>query len=112
MSISYKDTNAERTTVTRDVEFLNERTGNIYKSLVAISKRADQISSEMKEELVRKLAEFASSTDNLEEIFENREQIEISKFYEQLPKPVMIAMQEFIDGKMYIRDPKADQAES
>ena len=112
MSISYKDTNAERTTITRDVEFLNENTGNIYKSLVAISKRADQISSEMKEELVRKLAEFASTTDNLEEIFENREQIEISKFYEQLPKPAMIAIQEFIEGKLYIRDPKADQAES
>jgi DNA-directed RNA polymerase subunit K/omega len=112
MSISYKDTNAEKTTVTRDVEFLNDHTGNIYKSLVAISKRADQISSEMKEELVRKLAEFASSTDNLEEIFENREQIEISKFYEQLPKPVMIALQEFIENKLYIRDPKVDQAES
>jgi len=112
MSISYKDTNAERTTITRDVEFLNDHTGNIYKSLAAISKRADQISSEMKDELVRKLAEFASSTDNLEEIFENREQIEISKFYEQLPKPVMIALQEFIEGKMYIRDPKAEQAES
>jgi DNA-directed RNA polymerase subunit K/omega len=112
MSISYKDTNAEKTTVTRDVEFLNDHTGNIYKSLVAISKRADQISTEMKEELVRKLAEFASSTDNLEEIFENREQIEISKFYEQLPKPVMIALQEFIENKLYIRDPKAEQAES
>lgn len=111
MSISYKDTNAERTTVTRDIEFLNEHTGNLYKSLVAISKRADQISSEMKEELIRKLAEFASSTDNLEEIFENREQIEISKFYEQLPKPAMIAIQEFIEDKMYIRDPKEDQEE-
>jgi DNA-directed RNA polymerase subunit K/omega len=112
MSISYKDTNAEKTTVTRDIEFLNERTGNLYKSIVAISKRADQISSEVKEELVRKLAEFASTTDNLEEIFENREQIEISKFYEQLPKPVMIAIQEFIDGKMYIRDPKEEVKEN
>jgi len=111
MSISYKNTNADRTTVTRDVEFLNEHTGNIYKSIVAIAKKSDQISSEMKEELVRKLAEFASSTDNLEEIFENREQIEISKFYEQLPKPAMIAIQEFIEGKLYIRDPKEEQEE-
>ncbi len=111
MSISYKDSNAEKTTITRDSEFLNEQTGNIYKSIISVSKRADQISSEMKEELVRKLAEFASSTDNLEEIFENREQIEISKFYEQLPKPAMLAIQEFIDENMYIRDPKETQAE-
>jgi len=104
MSISYKNTNAERTTITRDVEFLDKDTGNIYKAITAISKRADQISSSVKEELIAKLAEFASSTDNLEEIFENREQIEISKFYEQLPKPAMIAIQEFIEKKMYIRE--------
>lgn len=109
MSISYKNTNAERTTITRDVEFLDDNTGNIYKAITAISKRSNQISSEMKEELVRKLAEFASSTDNLEEVFENREQIEISKFYEQLPKPAMIAIQEFIDKKMYIREPKSEE---
>ena len=106
MSINYKNTNAERTTVTRDVEFLDKHTGNIYKSITAISKRSDQIGEEMKDELVRKLAEFASTTDNLEEIFENREQIEISKFYEQLPKAAMIAIQEFIEDKMYIKDPK------
>jgi len=105
MSISYKNTNAERSTITRDVEFLDEETGNIYKSIAAISQRADQISSEVKDELIAKLAEFASSTDNLEEIFENREQIEISKFYEQLPKPAMIAIQEYIEKKMFINDP-------
>ncbi len=104
MSISYKNTNAERSTITRDVEFLDENVGNVYKAITAISKRADQISSEVKEELIAKLAEFASNTDNLEEIFENREQIEISKFYEQLPKSAMIAIQEYIENKMYIRD--------
>lgn len=109
MSINYKNTNAEKTTITRDVEFLDKNTGNIYKAITAIAKRSDQIGSEMKDELVRKLAEFASSTDNLEEIFENREQIEISKFYEQLPKPAMIAIQEFIEGKMYIKDPESDK---
>ena len=104
MSINYKNTNAERSTVTRDADDFTEKSGNIYKSLIAISKRSDQISSEMKEELTKKLAEFASTTDNLEEIFENREQIEISKFYESLPKPVAIAIQEYLDGKVYIRD--------
>ncbi|MFK8038615.1 MAG: DNA-directed RNA polymerase subunit omega [Crocinitomicaceae bacterium] len=108
MSISYKNTNAERSTITRDVEFLDENVGNVYKAITAISKRADQISSEVKEELIAKLAEFASSTDNLEEIFENREQIEISKFYEQLPKSAMIAIQEFIENKMYIKDAKEE----
>ena len=108
MSINYKNTNAERSTITRDVEFLDVNTGNIYKAIDAISKRSDQISIEMQDELVRKLAEFASTTDNLEEIFENREQIEISKFYEQLPKPAMIAIQEFIEEKMYIKEPKSE----
>ncbi|MFK8045776.1 MAG: DNA-directed RNA polymerase subunit omega [Crocinitomicaceae bacterium] len=106
--MSYKNTNAERSTITRDVEFLDENTGNVYKAIAAISKRADQISSEVKDELIAKLAEFASSTDNLEEIFENREQIEISKFYEQLPKPAMIAIQEYIENKMYITDESVD----
>jgi len=104
MSLNYKNTNAEKTTVTRDLEDLSDKSGNIYKSLIAISKRSNQISSEMREELTKKLAEFASSSDNLEEIFENREQIEISKFYESLPKPVSIAIQEFLDNKVYVRD--------
>lgn len=104
MSINYKNTNADRTTVTRDLENISEQSGNIYQSLIAISKRSDQIGSEMREELTSKLAEFASTTDNLEEIFENREQIEISKFYESLPKPVAIAIQEYIEGKVYVRD--------
>lgn len=112
MSISYKNTNAERTTITRDVEFLDEGTDNIYKAITAISLRADQISTSVKDELISKLAEFASTTDNLEEIFENREQIEISKYYEQLPKPAMIAIQEFIEKKMYMEDPKSAEDEN
>lgn len=104
MSLNYKNTSAERTTVTRDLEDIAGKTGNIYKSLNAIAKRSNQISAEMREELTKKLAEFASTTDNLEEIFENREQIEISKFYESLPKPVSIAIQEYLEDKVYVRD--------
>ncbi|OIQ36440.1 MAG: RNA polymerase Rpb6 [Crocinitomix sp. MedPE-SWsnd] len=102
--MNYKNTNAEKTTVTRDTNDFSDKSGNIYQSLIAISKRSNQISAEMREELTKKLAEFASNTDNLEEIFENREQIEISKFYESLPKPVAIAMQEYLEDKVYIRD--------
>jgi len=78
-------------------------TGNVYESCVVVAKRANQISVDLKEELTSKLAEFASTTDNLEEIFENREQIEISRFYEKLPKPNAMALKEFIDGKVYFR---------
>jgi len=103
--MDYKKTNADLTTTTRDLRSLDGRTGNIYESIAVISKRANQISAEMKEELTNKLAEFASNTDNLEEIFENREQIEISKYYERLPKPSLIAIQEFFDDKIYYRNP-------
>lgn len=89
--------------ITRDVEKLAAVTGNTYESIVVISKRARQISSKIKEELNGKLAEFASTVDNLEEVFENREQIEISKFYERLPKPTTLATEEFIEGKVYFR---------
>ena len=89
--MSYKNVVAEKTTITRDTIQIEEKTGNIYESIVAVSKRSNQISVEIKEELTSKLQEFASSTDNLEEIFENREQIEISKHYEGLPKPTAIA---------------------
>ena len=75
--MNYKNTNAEKSTVTRDSNDFSDKSGNIYQSLIAISKRSNQISAEMKDELTKKLAEFASTTDNLEEIFENREQIEI-----------------------------------
>jgi DNA-directed RNA polymerase subunit K/omega len=93
------------TTVTRNVNDLDQKTENIYESLVIISRRANQISNNMKEELHGKLAEFASSNDNLEEIFENREQIEISKHYERMPKPTLIAIDEFLNDKVYYRNP-------
>lgn len=106
--MDYKKTNADLTTTTRDLRDLDGKTGNLYESIAIISKRANQISSGMKEELTNKLAEFASNTDNLEEIFENREQIEISKYYERLPKPSLIAIQEFLDDKIYFRNPAAE----
>ncbi|MCC5923670.1 MAG: DNA-directed RNA polymerase subunit omega [Crocinitomicaceae bacterium] len=101
--MSFKNSKAERTTVTRDAVELEKNTGNIYESIVMLSKRANQINAELKEELTNKLQEFASSTDNLEEIFENREQIEISKFYERLPKPVAMAIDELMNDKIYLR---------
>ena len=105
--MAYK--NAATTTVTRDLLQFEKGTGNIYESLVVIAKRANHISSELKEELQNKLSDFTASTDNLEEVFENREQIEISKFYERLPKPVLIALQEYLDGKIYHRNPAKEQ---
>jgi DNA-directed RNA polymerase subunit K/omega len=107
--VDFKKSNAEVTTVTRDLRKLDPETGNVYESVAIISKRANQISAELKEELTGKLNEFASHTDNLEEVFENREQIEISKFYERLPKPVNIAIQEFVEGRVYHRNPLKDQ---
>src|SRR5688500_12642589 len=98
--MSYKKTNAESSTVTRDLRDLDAQTGNLYEALVIVAKRANQIGSEMKEELNGKLSEFATTTDNLEEVFENREQIEISKFYERLPKPSLIAIQEYLEEKI------------
>jgi DNA-directed RNA polymerase subunit K/omega len=96
-------------TVTRDVRELDKSTDNIYESIVIISKRANQIANNLKEELHGKLAEFASSNDNLEEVFENREQIEISKHYERMPKPSLIAVDEFLQDKVYYRNPSKEQ---
>jgi len=105
--MNYKKVNAENTTITRDLRDIDAKTGNLYESLTIIAKRSNQIAAEMKEELSSKLSEFASTSDNLEEIFENREQIEISKHYEKLPKPVLIAIQEFMEDKIYHRKPEA-----
>ena len=93
------------TTITRDLVNFEEKTGNIYETLAILAKRANHISLDLKEELTDKLSEFASISDNLEEIFENREQIEISKHYERLPKASLIAIQEYLDGKIYHRNP-------
>ncbi len=89
--------------VTRDIDKIAEPTGNLYESLVVISKRARQISTKQKEELNSKLSDFASTVDNLEEIFENREQIEISKHYERMPKAPTLALEEFLEGKIMYR---------
>lgn len=101
--MSFKTSTAERSTITRDTVDIEAKTGNIYESIVALSKRSNQLSVELKEELTQKLQEFASSIDNLEEIFENREQIEISRFYEKLPKPVAIAIEDLLKDRIYIR---------
>ena len=89
--------------ITRDIDKIAAQTGNIYESVVIISKRSRQIAINIKEELNNKLAEFATTVDNLEEVFENREQIEISKFYERLPKPTTTALDEFMDNKIMYR---------
>ena len=86
-----------------EIEVVESKAGNIYEAVMICSKRANQISVEIKEELNRKLEEFANYTDNLEEVFENREQIEISRFYERMPKPTSVATEEFIDGKLNYR---------
>jgi DNA-directed RNA polymerase subunit K/omega len=91
---------AQSSVVTRDLDKIAAQTGNVYESVVIISKRARQIAVNIKEELNNKLAEFATTVDNLEEVFENREQIEISKFYERLPKPTTTATEEFLESKL------------
>ncbi len=106
--MDYKKSNAPGSTITWNTQELSQETGNIYESVNVIAKRANQISVEMKEELNKKLQEFASYTDNLEEVFENREQIEISRFYERLPKASSIATQEFVEGKVYHRNATKD----
>ena len=103
--MDYKKSTAPTNTVNRDVMDLCEETGNIYESVAIIAKRANQISADIKQELSKKLSEFASTQDNLDEVFENREQIEISRYYERLPKATLMATQEFIDGKIYYRNP-------
>lgn len=106
--MDYKKSTAPSNTVTRDIMNLADQTGNIYESVAIIGKRANQISVDIKNELSKKLQEFASNTDNLDEVFENREQIEISRFYEKMPKPTLIATQEFIEGKVYFRNPSRE----
>ena len=107
--MDYKKSKAPVNTVTRNIMDLCEETGNIYESVAIIAKRANQISIQIKEDLSKKLAEFASYNDSLEEVFENREQIEISRYYEKLPKPSLLATQEFVEGKIYWRDPAREQ---
>ena len=102
--MDYKRSNAPLNTVTRDVIKLSQDTGNVYETVCIIAQRANQIAVEMKKDLEKKLQEFATLNDNLEEVSENREQIEISRYYEKLPKPVLIATQEYIEGKVMYRN--------
>jgi len=103
--MDYKKSKAPVTTITRDLSELDAETGSIYETIMIVSRRANQISVAMKDELSRKLEEFAYYTDNLEEVFENREQIEISKFYERLPKAALMALEEYVENEIYYRNP-------
>ncbi|HEY5689517.1 MAG TPA: DNA-directed RNA polymerase subunit omega [Yeosuana sp.] len=106
-----KKTNAPVNTVTYDRNQIDEATENIYESISIIARRAEQINSEIKKELIDKLEEFATYNDSLEEIFENKEQIEVSKFYEKLPKPHALAVQEWLTDKIYYRNTEEDTQE-
>lgn len=108
--MDYKKIKTESTAVTRQKDRFYEQTGNIYETVAVLSKRANQIGLEIKKELDIKIEEFAPATDNLEEVFENREQIEIAKFYERLPKPTLIAVHEFLNEKIYIRNPHSEES--
>ncbi|MDT3388147.1 MAG: DNA-directed RNA polymerase subunit omega [Bacteroidota bacterium] len=110
--MDYRKSKAPVNTMTRDIMDLCEDTGNIYESVAIMGKRANQISVEIKQDLSKKLAEFASYNDSLEEVFENREQIEISRYYEKLPKPSSLATQEYVDGEVYWRDASRNQSDS
>ena len=101
--MDYKKTDASKTTVTNDNKLLEDKVGNIYEAIIALEKRSNQIGLEIKEELLSKLDEFATHNDNLDEIFENKEQIEVSKFYEKLPKPTLIAIKELLDDQLFIK---------
>jgi DNA-directed RNA polymerase subunit K/omega len=107
--MDYKKTNAPTNTITRDMMSMAEDTGNIYETVRIIGKRSNEVAGEIKQDLERKLQEFSSYTDSLDEIFENREQIEISRYFERLPKPTLIAAQEFIDGEIYYRNPAKEK---
>ena len=106
--MDFKKSNTPLTTVTRDMIELSSDTGNVYETVCIISKRANQIAVEMKKDLEKKLQEFAS-TDNMEEVSENREQIEISRYYEKLPKPTLIATQEYLEHKLYFSNPAKEK---
>jgi DNA-directed RNA polymerase subunit K/omega len=107
--MDYKKVNAPLNTISRDMNTMSENIGNVYETVKVIGKRANQISVEIKSELDKKLQEFASFNENIEEVFENREQIEISRYYEKLPKSVLIATQEFLEDKIYHRNPVKDK---
>lgn len=104
--MDYKNTKAATTTVTYDREKIEQPTDNIYEAITIMAKRAQQINVDLKGELVEKLDEFATYTDSLDEVFENKEQIEVSKFYEKLPKPTALAVEEWLEDNIYYRKPE------
>lgn len=106
--MDYKKLKIDPEAVTRDTRKFSEQTSNIYETLVIIGKRSNQISLELKDELGKKIEEFATTNDNLEEVFENKEQIEIAKFYERLPKPTLMAVNEYLNDQVYFRNPHKD----
>ena len=108
--MKFKNTGAERSTITREVNDFIEKTDNIFKAVSVMAKRSTQVNEKMKEELMAKLEEFALSQDQLDEIFENQEQIAVSKFYESLPKPWAIAMKELLNDEIYMRDAEAEES--
>jgi DNA-directed RNA polymerase subunit K/omega len=103
--MDYKKVKTDVNAVTRNIEDFTRGTGNVYETVSILSKRANQIGSEIKEELNQKISEFATTSDNLEEVFENREQIEIAKFFEHLPKPSLISIHEYLNDEIYFRNP-------
>ncbi|MDR1517953.1 MAG: DNA-directed RNA polymerase subunit omega [Dysgonamonadaceae bacterium] len=107
--MDYRKTAASNNTESRNLMEMAEPVGNVYEMLRIIGKRANQVSVDMKHELDSKLKEFASYSDNLEEVFENHEQIEISRFYEKLPKPTLLAIQEWKDSEIYYRNPAKEK---
>ena len=107
--MDYKNSKAPTNTVTHNIMDFARGKGNVYESVVIMSKRANQIAAQMKEDLSKKLKEFAQTNDNLEETFENREQIEISRYYEKLPKPTLIAIDDFLHDKIYYRNPAKEK---
>jgi len=107
--MDYKNSKAATTTVTYDKNKIEAPTGNIYEAITILAKRAEQISGDLRSELIEKLEEFATYTDSLDEVFENKEQIEVSKFYEKLPKATAIAIEEWLEDKIYYRKPEETQ---
>lgn len=103
--MDFKKVNAPSNTISRDMSSMSEEIGNVYETVKIIAKRSNQISAELKIEIDKKLQDFGNSNENIEEVFENREQIEISRYFEKLPKPVLLATQEFLEHKIYYRNP-------
>jgi DNA-directed RNA polymerase subunit K/omega len=107
--MEYKGLKAQKNTVTRDLRLLEDPTGNIFETIAILGKRANQIGTDIKEEINNRMEEYEQPADSLEEIYENREQIELSKQYERMPKPVSYAVQEMLEGKVYFRNPAKEE---